>query len=125
MTPMDVDQLAELVAEVGEHTNPAAPELVLAVAIAARGGRSVGHRAVSAQRLAREIPPVLRRLVDAESALATLRHLVADLVADLDDGDELTTDDVLRRLTAADMRLDDEIAQACALHAAHAAAGSG
>jgi hypothetical protein len=124
MIPMDADWLAELADAVGEHTNPAAPELVLATALAAAGARPVGHPAASAERLARELPPVLRRLLDAETALATLRHVIADLVAEIDEGDELHTDDVRHRLAAAGMRLDDEIETAHALRAARVAAAA-
>lgn len=118
LKPMDVDQLAELVAAVGSSINPASPELAVKVAQSARklhtGGKRSGPNGL-------EVLFVLRRLVDAETALATLRNLIADLVAEIDDGDEVTTDDVIRRLAAADMRLCDEIAQARALRTAHAA----
>lgn len=127
LTPMDSDQLAELLDVIGEYTKPAAPELVLDAVRAEQAARRYPPTNVATVRLGERraldaLPAIARRLVNAETALATLRHLLADLVADLDDGDELTTDDVLHRLAAADMRLNDEIAQACALHAAHAAA---
>lgn len=124
MIPMRVDQLAFLAAVLGERTNPAAPELVSAVVTAAGRMRQVGYPEARAMQLGRDVPAVVRRLVDAETALTTLRGLIADLVAEIDEGDELTTYDVRHRLASAGIRLDDEIADAAALRTARAVAGA-
>jgi hypothetical protein len=118
MIPMRPEGLAELLAAIGPRINPAGPELAVKVAAAARREYTDGE---GPGLYSAEILPVLRRLLDAETALTTLRHLVADLVAELDDGDEITTHDVRHRLAAASVRLDDEIDAARTLHTARAA----
>ena len=126
MKPMAAEQLAWLLAVVGERTNPAAPELLHStVTTAHRLAWEDDPQGDLARALARDVPPMLRRLVDAETQLATLRHLIADVVAEIHEGDELHTDDVRRRLTAAGISIEDDIATALAIRYADAAAGVG
>lgn len=124
MTPMTEDQVQQLLDAVGPRTRPSGAELLPGMAALADQVRRLHTPDSLSGRLGRHTPAVLRRLADTEADLATLRHLLADLLADLVDGDEVTTADVQRRLAAAGICLDAEVEQAIALRTARATAGA-
>jgi len=121
--PMPADKLAALHAELDPRTSPASPEVALT---AVRSHRAAAPLDATrpADRAAAAVPQLVRRLVDAETALATWRTVIVSVIAESQDGDEITAGDVLHRLHNAGIDIDAEVAEALELIHAKAAAQS-
>jgi len=126
MKPMPPAALAELDGEI-DRTVPATPEKVLDL-VRHRRAALYGTTEQAVTRGTNQVlvglPPVMRRLLEAETALTTLRGLVADVLAELGDGERILTDDLRRRLQATGIDLEEEIADAAALRHAEATVGA-
>ncbi|GAA2439331.1 hypothetical protein [Streptomyces glaucus] len=124
LTPATPEQLAALDA----HLRPGLPASIVAVLDTAEvhaealAGR---HTTEALGRYCRTaLPMLLRRLLAAESDLATLRAAVAEHVAATDQGDEPTPGELLADLVrrGIDLHADVEAAAAVLEAQAHAAA---
>lgn len=90
----------------------AAPELIL-----------TALRAEQTDRAAVAVSAITRRLVETDAQLAALRSVVAEVLAELDEGDLVSAGDIRYRLQRGSIDLDDDIEQVAALRAAEATAG--
>lgn len=121
MSMMTREQLAEIRDVLGV-TNPAAPELVVD---AIRATTRAVHRVTDAdaRRALVAVPPLARRLLDAETERTTLRTTIARLVVATNHGDERTLGDLAWELERAGIDLKHEYAAADALAEASAREG--
>ncbi|MEV8432034.1 hypothetical protein [Streptomyces chartreusis] len=121
MSVLTREQLAEIKDVLG-FANPAAPELVVD---AIRATTRVVHRVadVDARRALLAVPPLARRLLDAETERTTFRTTIARLVIATNHGDDRTLGDLAWELERAGIDLKREYAEADALAEATAREG--
>lgn len=118
MMPMTPEELAATAAVLGPSQNPAAPELVTSVVESARRLRQVGYPESRAMALARDVPAVVRRLLDVETALATTRAVVARIAHSAGEGDDYALSDLVWELQRAGVGVDREMADVAAVRTA-------
>lgn len=112
MTPEQIDDTR---AALG-FTNPASAELVTD---ALKGARQIERQADRAtRRVLGFLPPIIRRLLDAETERNTIRTTIARLVVANNHGDDLSLSDLAWELQRAGVELKHEFAEAEDLHRA-------
>ncbi|MGA5506861.1 hypothetical protein [Streptomyces umbrinus] len=114
---MTTEQIDQARAAIG-FTNPASPEMVTDALKAARQIERQADQAT--RRLLSFLPPIVRRLLDAETERNTLRTTIARLVVANNHGNDYSLSDVAWELQQAGVDLKHEYAEAEDLHRATA-----
>lgn len=123
MTPMTTDDRALIEQAIGDG-HPAAPELVYATAQRLGYTGSIANALGPGMR--HEIAAVIRRLLNAEQQLTTLRRIIATAITVADDNPDygLTAGELLHLLTGSGLDLTQDIADAEQLRNAEQLAGA-
>lgn len=109
MTTLTVEQIDEARAALG-FANPAAPELIVNVLASTRRIERAADQPT--RRLLAMLPPIVRRLLDAETERNTIRATIARLVIANNHGDDYGLSDLAWELQSAGVDLKAEYAVA-------------
>ncbi|RMB85595.1 hypothetical protein CTZ28_12445 [Streptomyces shenzhenensis] len=109
MIPMTREELAGLRSVLGAAT-PAAPELVADTVKAARIANRVADR--NARHVLLAVPPIVARLLNAETDRVALRSTVGRLVVANQRGDDYSLSDLAFELERAGIDLKEDYAEA-------------
>lgn len=109
MTTLTPEQIDETRAALG-FANPAAPELILSALTSTRLIERTADQ--PARRVLAMLPPIVRRLLDAETERNTVRAAIARLVVANNHGEDYSLSDLAWELQRAGVDLKDEYAAA-------------